>query len=155
MWRWWIKINIYARFSILKRKIFSLQLAFSRLLVQAFIFGVEFLNEEGLPYLSKLWILGFDFLQYCNSHVCHWMSRFVKVFSSGFFHLSVSDISSVLSESDCQGLFSFADILLFAFVTTKAVNYICRLAVNLLFNVMLKTWRSCYNCLSCLYIGAG
>ena len=80
--------------NIFKKKFFLLQLARSScLLVHAFVFSIEFRNEHPFSLFSELVTVAVNFFYYWYFHITLAMSPWIKVFSSHFIDMFVSDIS--------------------------------------------------------------
>ena len=67
--------------------------------VNAFVFGVKFLNVKGFSSFSKKVISVVNFLNNNHFHVTTGVPRQVEMHSSGLFQFTVSYIASVLVES--------------------------------------------------------
>ena len=78
--------------------------------------------------------------------MCNLVSWFVEVLSCGFVQLLISNIPSMLSKSHCQCFLCFTNILMFTLLTGEAVDYVWCLTIYLVFNVMLVTGCSRFEC---------
>ena len=112
---------------------------------------VKFLYQHVFPRLEYKGIFVFNLFSYKAFNVRYWMTRLVEVFPWWFCEDFPFDIVSVLTESLLKSFSSFSNVrcswMVFTvgFLASPSVDYVLRLAVDIISYGMSKAIKITYN----------